>query len=113
MPFIQTRTNKSISEEQKVNIKSRLGEAITLIGKSESWLMLDFVPDCNMFFKGNNNIDMAYIDVKLYGNASDEACNNMTKAITNIISSELDIDPSNIYVSYIPISNWGWNGSNF
>ena len=113
MPFIQTRTNKSISEEQKVNIKSRLGEAITLIGKSESWLMLDFVPECNMYFKGDNSIDIAYIDVKLYGRADSNSYNAMTQAITKIINEELGIDPSNIYVSYTEIDNWGWNGNNF
>jgi phenylpyruvate tautomerase PptA (4-oxalocrotonate tautomerase family) len=37
----------------------------------------------------------------------------MTEEVTNIISEELGIDKSNIYVSYYPTDKWGWNGNNF
>ncbi len=87
MPFIQTRTNVEVSPEKKENIKRRLGEAATIIGKSESWLMTEIVSNCDMYFKGDNSIPIAYVDVKLYGKGNNY--NEMTKAITDITNSEL------------------------
>ena len=43
MPFIISRTNRSISREQERQLKNRLGKAIELVpGKSEQYLMLGF-----------------------------------------------------------------------
>lgn len=113
MPYIQIRTNKEITKEQELKIKERLGEAITIVGKSESWLMMEFVPKCNLYFKGDNSNDIAYVDVKLYGRSDASSYNNMTKEISNILNENLNIDPGNIYLSYAEFSNWGWNGNNF
>lgn len=113
MPYIHTRTNTKISKEQEVKIKSRLGTAISLLNKSEEWLMVDFSDSCHMYFSGSEKENVAYIDIKIYGKGNRESYNNMTKEVTNIISEELDILPNCIYISYSEYENWGWNGSNF
>ena len=113
MPYIVVKTNKEITKEKELKIKERLGEAISILNKSESWLMVEFKDNCQLYFKGNNNKGIADIAVNLYGNASKEAYNKMTSEITNLINTELEISPSNIYVSYQEYANWGWNGSNF
>ena len=113
MPYIGTRTNKAISKEKELVIKEKLGEAIAILGKSESWLMLEFTGELNMYFQGVSDEGIAYVDIKLLGNASREAYNKMTQVVTEIISTELDISPSKIYVSYSEFTNWGWNGNNF
>ena len=113
MPYIKTRTNKSISKEQEESIKSRLGTAIGLLGKSEQWLMVDFDSNCNLYFQGDKNRLNAYVEVKLLGTADNDAYSKMTDEICSIINEELKIDKSNIYVSYYPTDVWGWNGSNF
>ena len=113
MPYIQTRTNTEINEEQRTKIKERLGEAIAILGKSESWLMVEFVPNCNLYFKGDNSNPIAYVEVKLFGRCDASAYNNMTREITNVLTETLSISSSNIYISYSEHSNWGWNGNNF
>ena len=113
MPYIQIRTNKEITKEQELQIKARLGEAIEIVGKSESWLMVEFVPNCNMYFKGDNSNDIAYVDVKLYGRSDASSYNNMTREVSSILNETLGIDASNIYLSYAEFANWGWNGNNF
>jgi phenylpyruvate tautomerase PptA (4-oxalocrotonate tautomerase family) len=113
MPFINTKVNTKISPEKEQIIKEKLGQAISILGKSESWLMVNFDEDSKLYFKGQNNSLIAYIEIKLFGNASDDMCNKMTEEVTNIISEELGIDKSNIYVSYYPTDKWGWNGNNF
>ena len=113
MPYIKTVTNKSISKEEETEIKTRIGSAISILGKSEGWLMVDFEENAHLYFKGSNDNLIAYVEVKLFGSASNDACNNMTKEISNIINEVLGIDVSNIYVSYYPTDKWGWKGNNF
>lgn len=113
MPYIKTRTNSNISKEQELEIKKRLGDAISNLGKSEQWLMVDFDSNCNLYFQGSNDNLIAYVEVKLYGNASRDQYSNMTNDISNILNEVLNINKNNIYVSYYPTDNWGWNGNNF
>jgi len=112
MPFINVKTNASINQESEIKIKTKLGEAIKLIGKTESWLMISFEDNQKMYFRGENNFDMAFVQIDLYGRASSSAYNSMTDAVTEILNKELDIKPDNIYVKYNEIENWGYNGSN-
>lgn len=113
MPFINTITNKKISKENEINLKSQFGEAITILGKSESWLMLNFVSERNMYFQGDNSKPMAMVNVQLFGKATSSAYDRMTAKLTEIVSNELGIAPNQIYVKYEECSHWGWNGSNF
>ena len=113
MPYIQTRTNCGIDKEREIRIKERLGEAIRILNKSEDWLMVEFVPDCKMYFQGRDDELIAYVDVKIYGRCDNEHANNMTDAITDILEQELGIKRNCIYVSYGEFDKWGWNGRNF
>ena len=113
MPYIQTRTNTSISKDKEIRIKERLGEAISILNKSEDWLMVEFVPDCKMYFAGDDTKKIAYVDIKVYGRGDAERFNLMTEKVSQILNEELDILPENIYVSYMEFANWGYNGRNF
>ena len=113
MPFINVKTNASINQENELKIKAQLGEAIKLIGKSESWLMINFEDKQRMYFRGDNSSNMAFVQVDLYGAASSSAYNSMTGAITESLNKELGIEPDKIYVKYSEIKNWGFNGGNF
>lgn len=114
MPYINTKTTVVISTEKRETIKKKLGKEIELIpGKSENWLMLSFEDNSSMYFKGSKERPIAFIEVKLYGKASSDAYRRLTKAITDIMNEELEIQPDCIYVKYEEVANWGWNGSNF
>ena len=114
MPFIHTRTSCALTAEQETTLKTRLGQAITLVpGKSEQYLMLDFSQQCHLYFQGDGDKPAAFVEVMLYGTAPDSAYDALTGAITQILSEELGIPASRIYVEYQETSHWGWNGSNF
>lgn len=114
MPCIELKVNVKINEEEEKIIKSRLGEAIGILpGKSENWLMISIEDECRLYFKGDNQQGIAFVEVKIFGKASPSAYNQLTGAITDIIHQELNITPSNIYVKYEEVSYWGWNGNNF
>lgn len=113
MPYISTTTNVKLTGDMCDSIKKKLGKAIELVpGKSENWLMVSFDYEKIMYFKGKNDKPMAFVDVKIYGRASRDAYNNLTREITKILGEELNIQPDCVYVKYEEVSNWGWNGSN-
>lgn len=113
MPFINTKTTAEISNEQEILLKEKMGKAISLIGKSESWLMLNFEDNCRLYFKGDNSKDIAIAEVALFGKASDSQYDAFTNELTKNISEILKIEPSNIYIKYEEVDHWGYNGFNF
>lgn len=114
MPYIGTKTTVNITKEQRTEIKKKLGEAIALIpGKSENWLMLGFEDNVKMYFKGDDTKDTAFVEVKIFGNASASVYNALTSKITDILNSCLGISPDRIYIKYEEAEYWGWNGNNF
>lgn len=113
MPFINTKTTVEISAEKAESIKSKFGKAISLIGKSESWLMVNFEEKCRLYFKGDNSQDIAFVEVALFGKANDSQYDALTKELTDIISGELSVDPSRIYIKYEEVDHWGYSGFNF
>lgn len=113
MPFIDSKVTVKISAEKEEAIKKRLGQAIAILpGKSESYLMVGFEDEYSLYFHGDKCEKAAFIDVKIFGRATSDACNQMTGEICRIYREELDIPESNIYVSYQFIADWGWNGAN-
>ncbi|MBQ8984107.1 MAG: hypothetical protein IJ079_11035 [Lachnospiraceae bacterium] len=113
MPFIESKITVKVSEEKRETIKARLGQEISLIGKSENFLMVGFEDDYCLYMAGNKLEKGAYVAVRIYGGASSDAYDKLTGAICRIFEEELDIPARNVYVSYIGTKDWGWNGGNF
>ena len=114
MPFIETKTNVIVTKEKEEELKERLGKAISIIpGKSENWLMLAIEGDVPMFFKGDGSQPTAFIEVKIFGDASRDTYNKMTKELTAIYSDILGVSPDRMYIRYFGSEDWGWNGNNF
>ncbi len=112
MPLITAKVSTEISKEKEIAIKAKLGKAIELINKTESWLMIDFQESCHLYFKGED-APCAMVEVDLFGKATDSGYDALTKAVTDIVSDELGIDKGRIYVKYNEISHWGYSGFNF
>lgn len=113
MPFINSKISVKLDEEKEKAIKQRLGQAIRIFpGKSETYLMVGFEEDYNLYFQGKKCEKAAFVEVRLFGNADSRACEQMTAEISRIYEEELGIPPANLYISYQPVANWGWNGAN-
>lgn len=114
MPFIDSKVSVKITEEQERELKTRLGQAISLIpGKSENWLMTGFEDDYHMYFRGDNSEPIAYIEVRIFGGPNKAAFQKMTEEITKIYGDVLGIAPDHMYIKYSATPDWGWNGGNF
>ena len=113
MPFIQTRVNRPISQEAEKAMAKELGQAVSLLGKSESWLMLQFEDNCRMYFKGDCRKPLAFVSVKLYGKAAKEDYQRFTAETTRILGDVLSVPADGVYVEYEETDHWGWQGENF
>ena len=114
MPYIETKTSASVSGEQLTALKEMFAEVIEIIpGKSEEWLMLNTVGDCNMSFRGDMDTPCAMIKVEIFGKAKDEEYDRLTEEICARASKILGIPADRIYVRYEECFRWGYNGFNF
>ena len=114
MPFIETKTTREISAELEAVLRRELGSAVEIFkGKSERWLMLNFVGGSRMAFGGKTEPDCAMVSVELFGSASEGEYDAFTAKVTEIISKEAGIPKDRIYVNYSEYTHWGFNGGNF
>lgn len=113
VPFIDSKITVPVTPEKRESIKSKLGQAISLLNKTETYLMVGFDDNYDLYLGGNKLEKGAYVSVSLFGNASPSAYDQMTGEICAILSDELGIPGSNVYVTYQGVKDWGWNGGNF
>ena len=70
MPFIDSKVTISLSEEKKEALKTELGKAISILNKPESYLMLGFEDNYDLYMGGKKLDKGAYVSVSLFGSAS-------------------------------------------
>ncbi|MBR1930701.1 MAG: hypothetical protein IJ833_04380 [Lachnospiraceae bacterium] len=113
MPFIDSKITVTLSESQKESLKTRLGQAVSIIGKPESYLMVGINDNYTLYFAGEKVEKGAYVEVSLFGNSTASAYEQMTARICEILEEELGIPGNKVYVTYHGVNNWGFNGRNF
>ncbi len=114
MPFIDSKVSVKVTKEQEKELKTRLGQAISIIpGKSESWLMVGIEDEYSLYFRGDDSEPMAFVEVRIFGGPNRDAFEKMTAELTKIYGEVLGIAPDHMYIKYSATTDWGWNGSNF
>ncbi len=89
MPFIDSKITLALEEKQKEDIKSKFGEAIGLMGKSENFLMVGFEDNYDLYMGGNKLDKGAFVSVRAFGQVNPSACDKMTAEICKILEEEL------------------------
>lgn len=87
MPFIDCRLTVPAAPARKESLKAAFGQAVTTLHKTETYLMMSIQDSCELWLGGRRLEQGAYLAVSLFGSA--------------------------VYVTYHPVADWGWNGSNF
>lgn len=114
MPFIGAKVTVSVDKQKEEKLKKRLGEAISTIpGKSENWLMVGIEDNYKLYFRGNQDGESAFVEVKIFGSSTDDVYEKLTAVICEILEDELGIAKDRTYIKYEEIQHWGWNGTNF
>ena len=102
-----------MSDDQKEALKSSLGQAITTMNKTESYLMVGINDGYDLFMGGKKLDKGAYVEVSVFGDVTPKACDAMTGKICDIFADVLGIPGNAVYVTYHGVHDWGWNGGNF
>lgn len=113
MPMIKVETTVSLPEEKRSILKTELGKAISLMGKPESYLMINLVENQDLYMGGQKLEKGAFVEVKVLGQVNAAQSDSMTAKVCQILQSVLDIPGDAVYVAYFGTANWGYNGSNF
>lgn len=113
MPFIDCKITLKLSEEKREAVKAELGRAVSVLHKSERYLMVGFADGYELYMAGERLEKGAYVSVSLFGKASSSDYEKMTAAICGTLRELLDIPPAAVYVTYHEVDDWGWNGANF
>ena len=113
MPYIKTTTNVKVSESIRARMVRQLGADISIWpGKREEHLMLCIEDGCHMAHAGQVDVPMAYVQVCLYGEADTPERGNLTRAITDMLGTELGIAPQQVYIRYEISTAWAVGGRN-
>ena len=114
MPYIEAKLSKNLTIDEITTLKTGFGKAIECIpGKSESWLMVNIEDGKNIFFKGNDDNDSAFISVAIFGKANKSDYDKLTSELCALINTVTGISPDRTYITYSEYDKWGWNSNNF
>ena len=81
MPFIDSKITISVSQEKRDILKAELGKAVAILNKPESFLMVGFEDNYDLYMGGNKLDRGAYVAVSLFGNGKSSAYEEMTAKI--------------------------------
>ena len=113
MPMIEAKVTMQLPVEKRDVLKAEFGKAISVMGKPESYLMINLADNQDLYFGGKKLEKGAYIEVKVLGIVDSGASAKMSARLCGILEKELGIPGNAVYISYWGTSNWGWNGGNF
>lgn len=115
MPFVDAKITVPVSIEKRDAIKSGLGQAVSVFGKGENYLMVGIDDEYSLWLGGRKLEKGAFVSVSLIGDTPDEGCSKFTARICDLLYRELGIPGEAVYVTYHPMmrTRWGWNGDTF
>ena len=113
MPLIQLKTTAELTPALRDELTSDFGKMMAEAGKPESFLMIAFEDDVDLRFSGKKMKNGALVEIKQVGDLGGDVYLCLTTAVTRILKERLGIDPQSIYITYQPVDDWGWNGTNF
>ena len=111
MPYIDAKLTGTVPPAQREVLKNELGQAIALMDKPESFLMIGFQDNYDLYFGGKHLEKGAYVSIAMLGEPDREKNAAMTARVTEILQEQLDIPPKCVYVSYHGVRDWGWRGN--
>ena len=114
MPYIEAKLTVNMDLGKREVLQRRLTEAAAdALGKPKKFVMVGIEERTPLWMAGEKLTKGAYIAVRLAGDASKDAYNDLTRRICEILSEEFGIAPAAVYVTFHPVESWGWEGHLF
>lgn len=135
MPLITLKTSKTLSEDQKLNIKKDFAEAISIIPNKTEAVTMIIIEDKKEIFFGGKRGDFANVNIKLYAKPIADASTHMpilsitgktdenttqdnfdlkqqvTQRFFKILESVIAIDSNSCYIQFDSHMEWGTKGN--
>ena len=114
MPYIEAKLSIELNDSQKDELQAKLANAVSLAFSKPNAYIMTNIEDEKSLYMGEAKVEKgAYIVVRSLGSISKPSCQNATKEICEILTTNYGLNGSNIYITYHPVDMWGWNGSMF
>ncbi len=112
MPYIEVTLSKSLNAQEKDQLKSKLGELISIIpGKTESVLMIHINEDASLYFGGEKNDTIAYMVIKLYKESAFEHKAAFAKQVYAYMEQACGVSPDSFFLNFEVHNAWGFHGA--
>jgi len=114
MPLLKLETTVPVAAEKKEKLLQTLSRILSdVTGKPESYTMITLGETIATF--GGRIKPIAFADVRAIGGLTQKVNVEISRQVANLLKKELNIDPENIYITFIevPATNWGWKGGTF
>lgn len=106
MPFVVTRANVPITQDQERELKERFGRAIAHVpGKSEAGLLLAFEENARLWLAGGDE-PLAYVEASVFANEGHAGYAAFAAEVTAALGDVLGISAERIYVRFSDIPVW-------
>lgn len=113
MPCINANVSVQLTAETKDALKTDFGKAISIMGKSETYLMVCLEENATIYLGGKKLERGAFVEVSALGQIDSGQAKKMSAEICGILKRRLDIPGECVYITYQGYKDWGWNGGNF
>ena len=115
MPFVNAKITKTLDESKKDELKAGFAKSLSLIGKTENWVMVNIEDAEDIWLGGKKKDAAAYVSVELVGSADEKASLTISKSICDVLENLLEIPSDSVYITIKPTDgyHWGWNKQTF
>ena len=107
MPYVHLNISKPLAAPVKKELAAAVGSLISIIPtKSERGLMVRIDEGCGMYFRGVENANCAYVDIRMYMTSPFDKKGEFSRALLEAIHRIADIEIGDIYISFLEYGNW-------
>ena len=112
MPYICVNTTKTLTNDQKTQIKAGLGKHVSIIPeKSEEVLMVDIVDGKEMYLGGKLMDNCAYIDIRNHHTSDLELRKKFTEKVFEVMRDATGFKNEEMYLTISQFDYWGALGT--
>jgi len=114
MPYLKINSNISIAKQDEQKLAKALSnEVSSLLGKPESYVMVEVNTSLSMTFAGSED-PLAYLELKSIGLPGQKTA-ELSDSLCSFVAKLMKIDPLRIYIEFADAERhlWGWNKSTF
>lgn len=111
MPFVSVSVAQKLTKDQFTQIKTELGESISVIsGKSEAVTLIKIEDGVTFYKAGEEKTSAAFVEVRLYGKSKFEEKQTYTSSLTETLNKVAGVDKSFVTVNFFEQEVWGGGG---